>query len=208
MVREERCVWRGVALVVDRTLVALLATELTEAPEILLVRSLTGDPVVDLPPAVRTLAVEVVDVRRVRAVGVETVEVLVLAVRYEPVVSVVVEAVDIGRAPPPPEMDLVETREVGREAVDVPALPVLFVETVNRERAVECVLPRESGREEDVKLAEDGDVRTDDDDDAVVDLRTGVFTLGVADLVLAREVTLASDALVIKVFFRGGGGVW
>lgn len=187
---------------------ALLATELTEAPEILLVRSLTGDPVVDLPPAVRTLAVEVVDVRRVRAVGVETVEVLVLAVRYEPVVSVVVEAVDIGRAPPPPEMDLVETREVGREAVDVPALPVLFVETVNRERAVECVLPRESGREEDVKLAEDGDVRTDDDDDAVVDLRTGVFTLGVADLVLAREVTLASDALVIKVFFRGGGGVW
>lgn len=202
----------GVALVVDRTLVALLATELTEAPDILLVRSLTGDPVFDLPPPVRTLAVEVVDVRRGRAVGVET-EALVLAVRYEPVVSVAVEAVDIGRAPPPPEMDLVETREVGREAVDAPAFPVLLVETVKRERAVECVLPRELGREEEVKLAEDGVVRMDDDVVVVVDLRIGVFTLGVADLtldpvfVLAREVTLASDALVIKVFFKGGGGV-
>jgi hypothetical protein len=67
----------GVTLV-DRTLVALLATELTEAPEILLVRSLTGDPVFDLPPPVRTLAVDVVEVRRERTVGVEA---LVLAVR-------------------------------------------------------------------------------------------------------------------------------
>jgi hypothetical protein len=40
----------GIALVIDRMLPALLATELTEALEILLVRSLTGDPVVDLPP--------------------------------------------------------------------------------------------------------------------------------------------------------------
>jgi hypothetical protein len=202
----------GAALVVDRTLPALLATELTEAPEILLVRSLTGDPVFDLPPPVRTLAVDVVDVRRVRAVGVEAAEALVLAVRYEPVLSVAVEAVDIGRTAPP-EMDRVETREVGRDAVDVPAFPVLFVEIVKRERAVECVLPRELGREEEVKLAEDGDVRIDED--VVADFRIGVwdFTLEVVYLaldpvlVLAREVTLASDALVIKVFFRGGGGV-
>ena len=202
----------GVALVIDRMLPALLATELTEAPEILLVRSLTGDPVFDLPPPVRTLAVDVVDVRRVRAVGVEAVEALVLAVRYELVLSVAVEAVDIGRTAPP-EMDLVETREVGRDVVDVPTFPVLFVEIVKRERAVECVLPRELGREEEVKLAEDGDMRIDED--VVVDLRTGVwdFTLEVVCLaldpvlVLAREVTLASDALVIKVFFRGGGGV-
>jgi hypothetical protein len=84
---------------------------------------------------------------------------------------------------------------------------------VGRERAVECVLPRELGREEEVKLAEDGDVRIDDD--VVVDLRIGVwdFILGEVELtldpvfVLAREVTLARDALVIKVFFRGGGGV-
>jgi len=134
------------------------------------------------------------------------------------VFSVAVEAVDIGRVAPP-EMDRVETREVGRDAVDVPGLPVLFVlpvllvETVKRERAVECILPRELGREEEAKLAEDGDVRIDDD--AVVYLRTGVwdFTLGVVGLtlgpvfMLAREVTLASDARVIRVFFRGGGGV-
>jgi hypothetical protein len=51
--------------------------------------------------------------------------------------------------------------------------PVLFVEMVNRERAVECVLPRELGREEEVGLAEkDGDVRIDDD--VVVGLRIGV----------------------------------
>ena len=68
-------------------------------------------------------------------------------------------------------------------------------------------------REEEVKLAEDGEVRIDDN--MVVDLRIGVwdFTLGAVYLaldpvfVLAHEVTLASDALVIKVFFRGGGGV-
>ena len=125
----------------------------------------------DLPPPVRTLAVDVVDVRRVRSVGVERVEVLVLAVRYEPVFSVAVEAVDIGRVPPP-EMDRVETREVGRDTIEVPALPVLFVEIVKRERAVECVLPRELGREEEVKLAEEGDVRMDDE--VVVDLRMGV----------------------------------
>jgi hypothetical protein len=53
----------GVALVVDCTLAALLATELTEALEILFMRSLNGDPVFDLPPLVRTLAVDVVDVR-------------------------------------------------------------------------------------------------------------------------------------------------
>jgi hypothetical protein len=116
-------------------------------------------------------------------------------------------------------MDRVETREVGRDAVDVPGLrvrfvlPVLFVETVKRENAVECILPRELGREDEVKLAEDGDVRIDDE--VVVDLRTGVWdftrtaaglTLG-PDFVLAREVTLASDARVIRVFVRGGGGV-
>ena len=113
----------------------------------------------------------------------------------------------------PPEMDLAETREAGCDAVDVPTFPVLFIEIVKCERAVECVLPRELGREEEVKLAEDGDMRIDED--VVVDLRTGVwdFTLEVVCLaldpvlVLAREVTLASDALVIKVFFRGGGGV-
>jgi hypothetical protein len=99
-----------------------------------------------------------VDVRRVRAVGVEAVEALVLAVRYELVLSVAVEAVEFGRTAPP-EMDLVETREVGRDEVDVPAFPVLFVEIVKRERTVECVLPRELGREEEVKLAEDGNVR-------------------------------------------------
>jgi hypothetical protein len=142
-------------------------------------------------------------------VGVETVEALVLAVRYELVLSVAVEVVDIGRAAPP-EMDRVETREVGRDAVDVPAFPVLFVEMVKRERAVECVLPRELGREEEVKLAEDGDVRIDDD--VAADLRIGVWDLTLGDMldpvfVLAREVTLARDALVIKVFFRGGGGV-
>jgi hypothetical protein len=46
----------------------------------------------------------------------------------------------------------------------------LFLEMVKRERAVECVLPRELGREEEVKLAEDGNV----DDDAAADLRIGV----------------------------------
>jgi hypothetical protein len=41
------------------------------------------------------------------------------------------------------------------------------------ERAVERVLPRELGREEEVKLAEeDGDVRIDDD--VIVGLRIGV----------------------------------
>jgi hypothetical protein len=102
----------------------------SEAPEVLLIRSLTGDPVFDLPPPVRTLAVDVVDIRRIREVGVEAVEALV---RYEPVFSVAVEAVEIGRAAPP-EMDLVETREVGR---DVPAFPVLFVEIVKRDREIQ-----------------------------------------------------------------------
>jgi len=50
------------------TLPALLATELTEAPDILLVRSLTGE--MRLSPArlgvVRILIVEVADVRRAR----------------------------------------------------------------------------------------------------------------------------------------------
>ena len=76
--------------------------------------------------------------------GVEAVETLVLAVRYELVLSVAVEALDI-RQTAPPEMDLVETREVGHDAVNVPAFPVLFVEIVKCERAVECVLPRELG---------------------------------------------------------------
>lgn len=120
--------------------------------------------------------------------------------------SVTVEPVDIEQTASP-EMDLVETREVGRDAVDVPTFPVLFVEIV---RAVECILPRELGREQEVKLAEDDDMRIDED--VVVDLRIGVcdFTLEVVCLaldVLAREATLASDAFVIKVFFRGGGGV-
>ena len=130
--------------------------------------------------------------------------------------SVAVEAVDIGRIAPP-EVDRVEIRDVGRDAVDVPGLlfvlPVLLVETVKRERAVECILPRELGREDEVKLAEDGDVRMDDA--VVVDLRTEVwdFTLEVAGLalgpvlMLVREVTLAREARVIRVFFRGGGGV-
>ena len=117
------------------------------------------------------------------------------------------EVVDIGQTASP-EMDLVETREVGHDAVDVPNFPVLFVEIVKGKRAVECILLRELGREEEVKLAEDDDMRID----VVVDLRIGVcdFTLEVVCLgldVLAREATLASDALVIKVFFRGGGGV-
>jgi hypothetical protein len=61
-------------------LVVPLTLKLTEALEILFMRSLNGDPVFDLPPLVRTLAVDVVDVQRVRALGVETVEALVLAV--------------------------------------------------------------------------------------------------------------------------------
>ena len=151
----------------------------------------------------RTLAVDVVDVRRVRVVGVEAVEVLVLVVRYALVLSVAVEVVDIGRTASP-EMDLVETREAGRNAVDVPTFPVLFIEIVKCERAVECVLSRELGRKEEVKLAEDGDMRIDED--VVVDLRIGIwdFMLEVVclalDPVLARETTLAGGALVI---FRG-----
>jgi hypothetical protein len=68
------------------------------------------------------LAADVVDVRRVRAVGVETVEALVLAVRHELVFSVAEEAVDIGRAAPL-EVDRVETREVGHDEVEVPPFP-------------------------------------------------------------------------------------
>jgi len=107
-------------------------------------------------------------------------------------------------------MDLAETREAGCDAVDVPTFPVLFIEIVKCERAVECVLPQELGREKEVKLAEDGDMRIDEE--VVMDLRIGVcdFTLKVVCLaldVLACEATLASDAHVIKVFFRGGGGV-
>ena len=113
----------GVALVVHRT----LATEPIEAQETLLVRSLTVDPVFDLPPPMRTLAVAV-DVmgEYEQAVGVETIEALVLAVRYELVFSAAEEVVDIGRAASP-EMDHAETREVGGDAVNVPASSALLV---------------------------------------------------------------------------------
>ena len=100
---------RGVALVIDNTLAALLATKLIEAPEILLVRSFTGDPVFNPPPPMRTLAVDVMEVRRVRAVGVEMVEALVLAIWYKLGFSVAEEAVDTGREALP-EPDLVGTR--------------------------------------------------------------------------------------------------
>ena len=101
----------------------------------------------------------------------ETGEVLVMAVRYELVFSTAEEAVDIGRASSL-EIDCVEMREVGHDAVNAPAFPALFVERINRERAVECILPRGLGREEEVKLADDGDMRIDDD--VVVGLRIGV----------------------------------
>ena len=53
------------------------------------------------------------------------VEALVLVVWYELMLSVTMEAVDIGRTAPP-EMDPVEMREAGHasDAVDVPAFPV------------------------------------------------------------------------------------
>ena len=75
----------------------------------------------------------------------------------------------------------------------------MFVEIVKYKRAVECVLPRELGREKGVKLAENGDMRIDDD--VVMDLRIGVwdFTLEVVCLaldVLACKATLASDPSV------------
>lgn len=56
------------------------------------------------------------------------VEALVLAVRYELVFSVAVEAVDIRRVPPP-HMDRVETetREAGCDTVEVPAFPIFFL---------------------------------------------------------------------------------
>ena len=44
--------------------------------------------------------------------------------------------------------------------------------SVSRKCIVECVLPRELGREEEVKLAKDRDVRIDDD--VVVDFGGGV----------------------------------
>ena len=78
----------------------LLATELTEAPDILLVRS---------PPLGRILIVEAPDVRRDRgrAPG--------LAVRYVAVLSVVLERLDVGR-----DVAVVDVRWVlaGRDIVD------------------------------------------------------------------------------------------
>ena len=59
-----------------------------------------------------------------------------LAVQYEPVFSAAEEAVDIGWAASP-EIDCMETREVGRDAVNIPAFLALFVGMVNRNRAVE-----------------------------------------------------------------------
>ena len=53
-------------------------------------------------------------------------------------------------------------QEAGCDAVDVPTFPVLFVEIVKCKRAVECVLPRELGCKEEVKLAEDGNMQIDD----------------------------------------------
>ena len=55
----------------------------------------------------------------------EAVEALVLVVWYELMLSVAMEAVDIGQTAPP-EMDPVEMREAGHasDAVDVPAFPV------------------------------------------------------------------------------------
>ena len=76
-------------------------------------------------------------------------------------------------------MDLVEMREVGCDTVEVPAFPVLFVGSdVNVQLNV---LPRELGCEEDVKLAEDRDIEW--------------------------RMTLANDALVINISFRGGSSV-
>jgi hypothetical protein len=86
-----------VTLIVNHMLPALLAVELTEALQIFLVHSFTSDPVLNLPLPVWTLAVDVVDIWWVRAVGVEAVKVLVLVVWYELVLSVTVEAVDIGQ---------------------------------------------------------------------------------------------------------------
>jgi hypothetical protein len=70
-------------------------------------------------------------------------------------------------------MDRVGTREVGRDAVNVPPLPSFGHRNGQPQTCVECVLLRELSQEEEVKLAEeDGDVRIDDD--VVVDLRIGV----------------------------------
>ena len=70
------------------------------------------------------------------------------AILCELMFSIAVEAVDDGGA----AIDCGEIQE-GRDAVDAPAFPVSLVEIVKREHA-ECVLRRE----QEVKLAEDGDV--------------------------------------------------
>lgn len=53
-------------------------------------------------------------------------------------------------------------QEAGCDAVDVPTFPVLFVEIVKCKHAVECVLLREQGCKEEVKLAKDGNMQIDD----------------------------------------------
>lgn len=60
-----------VVVFVDLVLPVLLATELTEAVDTFLLRSLTGEPAADLPPAVRTLTVDAADVLLERATGVD-----------------------------------------------------------------------------------------------------------------------------------------
>lgn len=183
----------------------LLATELTDAPEILRARCSTGEVVVERPP--RTLTVDVVDVRRERAVvGVDRPP--ALAVRYEPVSVVVL---------------IVLTREIGRASLSVPGeRDVPLVLTCKRERGVaETALPRELGRglaadDEaiDIRAGEYVDVvdlRTVDRDrreSAVLVVREREWMLALPDPVrvvdadspLRVDVTLARDARVIKVF--------
>lgn len=184
----------------------LLATELTEAPEIRRVRCSIGEFVVDRPA--RALTVEAVDVRRERAVvGVERPP--ALAVRYEPVSVVVVL--------------IVLTREVGREsssAAGKRAAPAVL--TWSRERGVpETVLPLELGRGlpadeaaidmragEYVDVVDLRTVESDLSESAVLVVRVREWTLEAPDPVrvveaerpLRVEATLASDARVMSVF--------
>lgn len=76
-----------------------------------------------------------------------------------------VETRDVGRlAPGPPETDLVDTRDVGRDADDAEGLVVTMV---RRDRVVDAILPRECGRGE---FTLEGDIRASKYVDAV-DLR-------------------------------------
>lgn len=164
------------AVVVFR-LLALLVKELTEAPDILLVRSLMGE--FRLPPlGVRILIVEAPDVRRDR-VGVGRPP--GLAVRYVAVLSVVLERLDVGR-------DVVDIRWVlaGRDMVDFVVDGVTF----KRDEATDELTDFLTVFCDRTELAED----------------TGLVLTLEGDLDPAREesvdreVTLAKDALVINTF--------